>query len=382
MYGAFFMLLKIIDELIEDIDKLRLKLYYVRGALEAYDDNEDKDRMNLRDCTIKKKDNGIYVIRFRRDGYDKYFSSPNLQTAKEKARKFLKSLKEEQADRLIVAVDPTGKKKKTKITLREYALFWFETVKKPYVKNITAKGYEYRINKYISGELGNMDIKGIKPMHVQSLMNKITEKGFGRTSEDMYFLFKQIFDYALANELIKTNPMQAVKRIRHIRETGQALTLQDEQELVKQCSGIQKRMYFILLLYSGIRICEIKTIHITDRFIEAENLKRKTAKKEFKKIPITPMIQPYIRELKELYLAKSTNELAREFRILTNGKYTLKDLRHTFITRSQTCGVPQEIVSLWAGHAVKAITGKVYTHFDDDFLYQEGQKVKYAYPKK
>ena len=49
------MLLKIIDELIEDIDKLRLKLYYVRGALEAYDDNEDKDRMNLRDCTLSLK---------------------------------------------------------------------------------------------------------------------------------------------------------------------------------------------------------------------------------------------------------------------------------------------------------------------------------------
>lgn len=45
-------------------------------------------------------------------------------------------------------------------------------------------------------------------------------------------------------------------------------------------------------------------------------------------------------------------------------KHRPHELRHTFITRCQECGVPREVVSVWAGHAADSTkTSNVYTHF-------------------
>lgn len=56
----------------------------------------------------------------------------------------------------------------------------------------------------------------------------------------------------------------------------------------------------------------------------------------------------------------------------------LHDLRHTFITRAQECGVDREVVSVWAGHAADGTqTSNVYTHFSREFMLQEGRKVIY-----
>lgn len=60
----------------------------------------------------------------------------------------------------------------------------------------------------------------------------------------------------------------------------------------------------------------------------------------------------------------------------------LHDLRHTFITRAQECGIRREIVSLWAGHkADSSITTNVYTHFEErsELQLQEIEKYNYEY---
>ena len=58
----------------------------------------------------------------------------------------------------------------------------------------------------------------------------------------------------------------------------------------------------------------------------------------------------------------------------------LHDLRHTFITRAQECGIRREIVSLWAGHkADSSITTTVYTHFQERSELQLQEIVKYDY---
>ena len=59
-------------------------------------------------------------------------------------------------------------------------------------------------------------------------------------------------------------------------------------------------------------------------------------------------------------------------------EHHLHELRHTFITRAQECGVPREVVSVWAGHAAdNTQTSKVYTHFSPEFMLKEAQKVDY-----
>ena len=57
---------------------------------------------------------------------------------------------------------------------------------------------------------------------------------------------------------------------------------------------------FAVALYTGLRPNEYATARIEGAFIVAVNSKRKTKKVEYKKIPITPMLRPYLDGVQEL----------------------------------------------------------------------------------
>ena len=47
--------------------------------------------------------------------------------------------------------------------------------------------------------------------------------------------------------------------------------------------------------------------------------------------------------------------------------YTIKDLRHTFISHCAELGIPQYVVQNWVGHSEGSrVTGNVYTHLTED----------------
>lgn len=46
-------------------------------------------------------------------------------------------------------------------------------------------------------------------------------------------------------------------------------------------------------------------------------------------------------------------------------EHHLHELRHTFITRAQSCKISRELVSFWVGYkADSSVTSTVYTHFE------------------
>ena len=51
---------------------------------------------------------------------------------------------------------------------------------------------------------------------------------------------------------------------------------------------------FAVGLYTGMRPNEYETARLEGDFIVAVNSKRKNGKVEYKKIPITPMLKPYL----------------------------------------------------------------------------------------
>ena len=55
-------------------------------------------------------------------------------------------------------------------------------------------------------------------------------------------------------------------------------------------------------------------------------------------------------------------------------------LRHTFATVCQQYVRP-DIVDIWMGDSPQRLVGKVYTHFPDDFMYEQMQSVKFPLPK-
>lgn len=127
---------------------------------------------------------------------------------------------------------------------------------------------------------------------------------------------------------------------------------------------------------------ELRSARIENGFIFVKTGKRKLAQLEVeKKIPITPMLERYLSKASNKAFKEATHSnvemLTRHFKELCP-EHHLHELRHTFITRCQECGIYREVVSVWAGHAAdNTTTSNVYTHFSDEFMLKEGQKVDY-----
>ena len=64
---------------------------------------------------------------------------------------------------------------------------------------------------------------------------------------------------------------------------------------------------------------------------------------------------------------------------LLDGK-TAYCLRHTFATVCQQYVRP-DIVDIWMGDSPDRLVEKVYTHFSDDFMYEQMQTVKFPLPQ-
>ena len=93
-------------------------------------------------------------------------------------------------------------------------------------------------------------------------------------------------------------------------------------------------------------------------------------------IPVTPKLAEWMHvfELEKMRCVRP-DALTQAFKRLMPAHH-LHELRHTFITRCQECGVPREVVSVWAGHAPdNTQTSNVYTHFSREYMKEQAQKV-------
>ena len=124
---------------------------------------------------------------------------------------------------------------------------------------------------------------------------------------------------------------------------------------------------FLIMLYFGLRPCELADAHFEGNFLIARNAKRKNGKIEYKKIPVSDMIRGKI-NFDSVTKPGITNNLNRVFkRIMNDESATQYSLRHTFATVCQQYVRPG-IVDIWMGDSSERLVGRVYTHFPDDFM--------------
>ena len=167
------------------------------------------------------------------------------------------------------------------------------------------------------------------------------------------------------------------------QEHGSALTRTEEKKFIEsflQEPTLNKQAY-AFILYTGLRRAELVSATIDDKWITVINAKQKKGKKEkTRRIPISPMLNKVLKFINlEQIKQIASNTLTCKFgKCIPN--HHLHDLRHTFITRCQECGIPREIVSLWAGHAAdSSITSIVYTHLESNEEHQLSEIVKFDY---
>ncbi len=335
--------------------------------LDIFSKKEIKDMPKLKEFTYRYRENDrLHEFRYRRAGLEKSFSSTNYKEAKKKALEFCRELTAHDA--LLGGTD---------VIFVDFAENFLQDVKK---KNVSEKTFfnEYnRFKNHVVPYFKKIRIKEIKAPFIQKFLNGYVDEGQKRTAEALFYILKTVLDYAVKNDVISKNPICAVEIPLHERVNGKALPLDVERNFVESIKGSPYELAFVVYLYTGCRPCEFSSLAFEkDGFLTFRNRKQKKNAVVYKDIPITPMLEPYVARIRSALPLKTTSELGKIFNKLVPG-FRLYDLRHTFATRCQTCGVPQEIVARWLGHKSDRLTDNTYTHFPPSFMLEQAKKVEY-----
>ena len=227
---------------------------------------------------------------------------------------------------------------------------------------------------HVLPHFGDMPLTSITADKCQELLDKLIAEDKVRTEENVFTMLNMIFKAAIKHAVMKHNPIDMVFHTKHEREHGKALTKDEEKLLLSSTEGTPYQQMFAIGLYTGLRPNEYKTAYIEDGFIVANNSKRKNGKVELKKIPITPMLAPYVKEGDNLSFYR-LEQIRHKFNgILPSHK--LYDLRTTFYTRCVECGVAEAAIKKYVGHTLGGLAD-TYADLGDDFLKAEGEKFSY-----
>ena len=326
------------------------------------------------------KNNWNYMIRYRKNGYYIVASSNNLEEAK---RKFIEKLliadKFQKQQTFKNIATPTQSAQPTVVngipsTFDGFATYYFETFYKRKVCKESYRVAQCNYRNHILPHFGNMPLSSITAHKCQALIDRLVDEDKARTSENVATMLNMLFTAAVKHTVLQHNPMDMVFHTKHQREHGKALSKNEERKLLAQTAGTPYQLMFAVSLYTGMRPNEYKTATIEGEFIVANNSKRKKGKVELKRIPITPMLKPYLENVTDLSFVRLEAMRMKLKEILPSHK--LYDLRSTFYTRCQECGVAEVAIKKFVGHTLGGLAD-TYTDLSDAFLLKESAKLNY-----
>ena len=323
--------------------------------------------------------NGYYEARIRRKNMYIEASGRDFETMR---RRFI--------DRLTSYYDRSDEKHQQqikevktadKVLFTDYAEDWLK-IKEQTTKPSTFKEYERSYRVDLAPIFTKRTLSDITRSDLQTYLFGIIKEGKHRKAEKLALMLNCIFDMA-AEDYDITSPMRKVVLPSYQCKSGQTLTKDEEERLVKYClthKDVEGTDALLVLLFFGLRKSELKSLRIIDdNWLECETSKERLGQNVvLRKIPFTPAAKkviPYI-DFEKAKNANLNTVATRMKRLFSN--HHPHELRHTFITRCKECGVQSEVVSIWAGHSLSGtITTTVYTHYSDEFQLKEAEKVNY-----
>ena len=309
-----------------------------------------------------------YEIQYRRNGYYITASSKDIAEAK---KKFLQKTEPEEIE----------KYRKRDRPIPSATLFegvseeWFLYKKNKLCAKTYANYYSY-YQRFLYQPFHGRAIADIKTIELDQVFSKVEN----RVYEDLRIVANSIFKYANLCGLIQSNPVTLVPFKKAERFPRRALTKEEQYLLLENLEKPEYAPYrqcFLIMLYFGLRPCELQDARFEGNFLIARNAKRKGGKIEYKKIPICKQAREKLDIQDTAIVPHRTNVLNRIFkRIMGDENATQYYFRHTFATKCQEYVRP-DIVDIWLGDSPKRLVGKVYTHFSDEFMQEQMDKVTF-----
>lgn len=298
---------------------------------------------------------------------------------------------------------------------------WFDIWLK---MNQTAFRYntiEARKDRYendIKPMIGDMLITEIRTIHCQNVMLKMQGKYSKSTMNQTRSLMKILFDYALDNEVITSNPV--TKKVKPVggreEKDRRVLTMQEQKKLIAALSRCQYRNQYLFVLNTGLRCGEM--IALTWGDVDLDNrtiFVNKTAtvisshgdmiinppktKSSVRDVPLTNEAICILKEQKRkkginienatyVFVGKDGKPVSNQTysRTLTyictqNGisPISMHSLRHTFATRCIEAGMKPKTLQAILGHSNITMTMNRYVHTTDDEKHREMERIEHIF---
>lgn len=289
---------------------------------------------------------------------------------------------------------------------------WKATYKDP--KGLTDKSlgmYDEKYGGYIKPVIGHMKLRDVKDIHLQRILNGQAGKSQSHV-EKLRRVLREMFSRARKSRLIPYDPAEDLELPAAEKGTHRSLTEEERAVLLKVAETHRAGLWFLTLLYTGMRPGEAAALNWADvdfkagmihvhAALESGTGRVKGPKTEagVRDIPIHAALLPRLQEAKgkpfdpvfpnESGNRQSTGSMYRlwtSFRRAMDiemGAETYRNkivksviaddltpycLRHTFATDCARAGVPLETVRWLLGHANISTTANIYQHRDDNAL--------------
>ncbi len=314
-------------------------------------------------CYRKRKRGKVscsYEARYRRHGYNISISATNLIDLK---GRFIDALHAAESGSTALKV-PTN--------FDEFALYWFNNFHK---RKVSTKTYDHDIKLYdrhIKAKFGKLSVRTVNAVAIQAFLDGFQDRP--KTAQDLFSILNQIFGCAVKHGLININPLGMCFRVQYQKEHGTLITKEEENKLLNTYKGTEWELPFAVALYTGLRPGEYETAVLDVDFIKVQNGKRKEGKIEYKRIPVSPMLQTYLQGVDELKMPKPRVLNNRFKKVLPN--HQLYDMRTTFQTRCSECGIAENAIGVFMGNSIGKLKD-AYTDFSEEYLINEAKKLDY-----
>lgn len=282
-------------------------------------------------------------------------------------------------------------------TVDDWAEMAFRTYKAK-VKDLPNMILRYK--KYVSPQVGHVQIGKVRSIHCQEILNQCAGMSFSHLTklrQEVKFLFSS----ALDNKLIESDPTVRLVLPEYVKGERRSITDHERRHLYSVYENYRPFILFIIILETGSRPSE--AMNLIGRDIDHENrllhIRGTKTKNSDRFVPIPERLYEDIKDTKPFeYIChhdassyrRLRDRLYREMNISMGAKtyrnelipplplakdFTPYCLRHTFCTDLCKAGVDVRTAQRLMGHANIQITSNIYTHIDQSDILKAAAKM-------
>lgn len=296
------------------------------------------------------------------------------------------------------------------MTVAEWSNKWVELYKSD-KELATIKMYKDAIRLYINPCIGHIPLRNLKQSDIVSMLNYLNSKNITRKKDVALLTIKQILNKAVENDYIYKNVAYGIKQKKHKAPEKTPLTSKTIAKVTELAKEDNNAFMILFLIYTGLRREEIvplkyKDINLDEKYVlinkavhfqNNQPIIKNTKNEESRKVPIFDMIYSHLKAMKETHqdndyiftnarggimsetcirrklesVLKSLNKIDTVKSVSISSekeeiKFTLHQLRHTYVCILHKAGIDIKQAQIWTGHRDIKILLDIYSHIDDE----------------